>query len=290
MNAQVHQLAEAREYSEARYEREREEIRQTYGDSSVEAAAMRDQALAGLFYRCGWTQEQLAKKEGCERRTVAQRVTFGRFLAFGATGAIPRNMTERRFRSYWHRTTGTNERQRFAAVAKLMQEDIRLNVGTAKKTEVAKPIGKLGVEGTAWYRRTIEGVPVGTGDVQYTLFNEPGLHSFLLWLNELFSIKTPELKKVQVVAAMYATFIKNAEEAKKFWDEVARGGREYEDNAPSTVLDNWLKAAKEGELKEDLKPAQFYQGCIYAWNAYREEKSLKDIKADTRKSWLNPIE
>lgn len=155
---------------------------------------------------------------------------------------------------------------------------------------VAKPIGKLGVEGTAWYRRTIEGVPVGTGDVQYTLFNEPGLHSFLLWLNELFSIKTPELKKVQVVAAMYATFIKNAEEAKKFWDEVARGGREYEDNAPSTVLDNWLKAAKEGDLKEDLKPAQFYQGCIYAWNAYREEKSLKDIKADTRKSWLNPIE
>ena len=48
MNAQVHQLAEAREYSEARYEREREEIRQTYGDSSVEAA---EQAIRKMAER-----------------------------------------------------------------------------------------------------------------------------------------------------------------------------------------------------------------------------------------------
>jgi hypothetical protein len=32
-----------------------------YGESSVEAAAKRDQALALLFARSGWTQEQLAE-------------------------------------------------------------------------------------------------------------------------------------------------------------------------------------------------------------------------------------
>lgn len=155
--------------------------------------------------------------------------------------------------------------------------------------EVAKPVGKIGVEAVTWYRRTVEGAFTPSGDEQYSLFNEPGLHGYLRWLNDVFSIKTPELKRTAVVAAMYATFIRNEGEARKFWDQVARGGVEYEDNAPATVLDTWLKRAKEGEL-EDLKPGQYYQGCIYAWNAYRETKTLKDIKADTRKAWLTPHE
>lgn len=112
----------------------------------------------------------------------------------------------------------------------------------------------------------------------------------IVWLNDIFSIKTPELKKAQVVAAMYATFVRNADEARKFWDQVARGGVEYEDNAPASVLDTWLKSIKEGDIKVEMKPAQFYQGCIYAWNAFREEKAIKDIKCDTKKSWYNPIE
>ena len=45
-----------------------------------------------------------------------------------------------------------------------------------------------------------------------------------------------------IVAAIYATFIANEDAARAFWDQVARGGLEYEENAPSTVLDNWLKA------------------------------------------------
>lgn len=153
--------------------------------------------------------------------------------------------------------------------------------------DVQKPIGKLGVEGVNWYRRTVEGLPGLTGDEQYTLFNESRLHSFLRWLNEVFSIKTPELKRVPVVAAMHATFITNEGECRRFWDQVARGGAEYDDNAPTTVLDNWLKKAKEGE-EDKLKPAQYYQGCIYAYNAYRESKSIKDIKCDTRKALLKP--
>lgn len=153
--------------------------------------------------------------------------------------------------------------------------------------DVPKPIGKIGVEGVAWFNRHVEGVPVAPGDGQYHLFNEPPLHIYLRWLGEVFSIKTPELKRVPVLAAMYATFVANEGEARKFWDQVARGGAEYEDNAATTVLDNWLKAAKEGE-DDKLKPAQYYQGCIYAYNAYREGKSIKDIKCDTRKAMLKP--
>jgi hypothetical protein len=39
----------------------------------------------------------------------------------------------------------------------------------------------------------------------------------------------------------------------------------------------WLKKLKEGEGPE-MKPAHLYYGCIFAWNAYREERVLKDIK------------
>src|SRR5467141_3163307 len=39
--------------------------------------------------------------------------------------------------------------------------------------------------------------------------------------------------------------VKNEREARKFWVEVARGGEEFAENAPSTVLDAWLKAMVE---------------------------------------------
>jgi hypothetical protein len=33
----------------------------------------------------------------------------------------------------------------------------------------------------------------------------------------------------------------NEKEAQKFWGQVARGGVEYDDTAPATILDAWLK-------------------------------------------------
>jgi hypothetical protein len=154
---------------------------------------------------------------------------------------------------------------------------------------VAKGVAKLGIEGVAWYSRAVEGAPVPTGDDIYDMFGRKSLYDFLLWLNELFTIKTPELSPVQVVAAMYATFIKNTEQAKKFWDQVARGGVEFENDAPATVLDAWLRKAKSGEMEERLKPAQYYQGSIYAWNAFRKDKPLESIKP-VAKNWYMPAE
>lgn len=153
---------------------------------------------------------------------------------------------------------------------------------------IPRPMAKLSIEGVAWYLRTVEGAPVENGDDLYRLFHSAGYHPFLLWAQSIFSIKTPELKRVPIAGAMYATWQKSEDEAGKFWTQVARGGVEFEDNAPSTVLDNWLKAAREGETKESLKPAQYYQGCVYAWNAHRESKTIDAIRADTRKSWYQP--
>jgi hypothetical protein len=80
------------------------------------------------------------------------------------------------------------------------------------------------------------------------------------------------------------TWVKNEREARKFWAEVARGGEEFAENAPSTILDAWLKAMVEKRGgKTELKPANLYQGCVHAWNAYREAKTIQNIKFDSRK-------
>ena len=149
---------------------------------------------------------------------------------------------------------------------------------------VPHAFAKIGVEGVAWYRREIDKTSNITADDRYVLFGEQALHGFLCWLGELFSIKTPELKRMTVVAAMYGTFTKNEKEAQKFWGQVARGGVEYEDDAPATVLDAWLKAmAEDKRTSERLVPANYYQGCIYAWNDYREGRAISAIKCKTDK-------
>jgi hypothetical protein len=149
---------------------------------------------------------------------------------------------------------------------------------------VPRAFAKIGVEGVAWYRHQVEGTSNITADDRYMLFGEQGLHGFLCWLGELFSIKTPELKRVTIVAAMYGTCIANEKEAQKFWGQVARGGVEYEDTAPATVLDAWLKSmAEDRRNAEKLLPGNFYQGCIYAWNAFRESRAITAIKYKTEK-------
>ena len=65
--------------------------------------------------------------------------------------------------------------------------------------------------------------------------------------------------------------------------EVSRGGMEFEDNHPTTVHDAFLKYAIEDKRKMELKAGNFYQASIYAWNAYREDKTITAVKYDTKK-------
>jgi hypothetical protein len=61
----------------------------------------------------------LAKKEGKSEGWVCQRLRFGRFLnflttvSFSENTSFPKNLTEGRFREYWSKTEGGNERRRF---------------------------------------------------------------------------------------------------------------------------------------------------------------------------------
>ena len=51
------------------------------------------------------------------------------------------------------------------------------------------------------------------------------------------------------------------------------------------MLDAWLKSIVEDKRKFDLRPGNFYQASIYAWNAYREGKTISGIKYDTKKGF-----
>jgi len=154
--------------------------------------------------------------------------------------------------------------------------------------DIPPAIAKLGIEGIAWYVRIITGLPSGKGDKRYTLFKQRVYDDFLLWLSKLLTIKTPELKTVEVIAAMYATDEVNETLSRPFWEEVARGGQQFEDQHPTTVLDKWLKACKDRTCQDKMKQAYHYQGCIFAWNAYREGQKIKEIRFNTSKGLYIP--
>jgi|SRR6516225_6814663 hypothetical protein len=152
--------------------------------------------------------------------------------------------------------------------------------------DVPRKIGKLGIDAVAWYNRNVEGLPVAPGDDKYKMFDDQNLHQFLCWLAELFATKVPELMRPTIVAAIYGSFLKT-DEAETFWTSVARGGVEYDDNHPATKLYDWLKALK-GQKDADIKPANLFQGAVYAWNAHRKGKMISTIRYDTKKG-LHPI-
>lgn len=109
--------------SERDYETHRQHIREIYGDSKNEAGIRWEQALATLMWQSGWSQEELAAKEGKAQSWVNYRVRFGRFLTL-YSGKISSgdNLTERRFRQYWDSTTG-NDNRRFSQIAEMIQAD-----------------------------------------------------------------------------------------------------------------------------------------------------------------------
>lgn len=124
--------------SATEYERQRKEIDATYPKGGkgqkVNINALRDQALAQLAHRSGWTQEQLAEVEGVSQQQIARRMRFGRFLEFTPTGSNSEkpadlwlhDITERKFRGFWEQTEKQDERMRFRAVAALIRDHTRI--------------------------------------------------------------------------------------------------------------------------------------------------------------------
>lgn len=149
--------------------------------------------------------------------------------------------------------------------------------------DVPRLEAKLAVEGCNWYRRNIESLPSAKGDDVYTLFGELPLHNYIRWVGQVLTVKTPELKRVPIVAAMYGTFIAKEAKAREFWLHVSKGGVAFEDSNPATVLDGFLKNLMNREAYERVAGPELYQACTYAWRAYIEGKTLTSVKYDTRK-------
>jgi hypothetical protein len=110
------------------FKAKRKEIEAEYRDSKAFAGAVREQRLADLYLDSGWTQREIAKAERCSQKTVDFLLRFGRFLQwleYHGTQAIPKNLSERRFRAYWEKTdSGLGEGPRFKAVAESLSEEI----------------------------------------------------------------------------------------------------------------------------------------------------------------------
>jgi hypothetical protein len=154
-----------------------------------------------------------------------------------------------------------------------------------------RKVAKRVVEGIAWGDWHVEGVKMLIGDDRYTLFHEQAIHPFLIWCDGVYDLKTRELEEVPVAAAMWTTWRKSYEAAEEFWKLVAHGGDLGNESHPTTRLDDWLKAAKAKDLPKKPKPAEFYNGCIFAWNAYRRgDTSISKIKYDTSKGMFDALE
>jgi len=157
-------------------------------------------------------------------------------------------------------------------------------------SDVPKATAKLGIEAIVWHHKQIEGTPVPAGDSVYEWFDRAQHYPFLIWLGELLTRKTPEMKKKELVAAMYATFDASEVKAKEFWKFVAAGGKDFDDAHPAAMLDTWLLSIKDiTDSSKRPKPANYYQAGVYAFNAFCDDRQLKKINTKTDKGWYEPI-
>lgn len=154
--------------------------------------------------------------------------------------------------------------------------------------DVNKKIGKLAIDGYVWHMRYVEGVKdTPVGDMSYSTFGDKGLYPFIHWLAEILNGKTKELRRREIVAAMFATFGVNESAARLFWDEVSRAGNPDEPDLPQTALDAWLLSMSDGKI-DKVTPKEYYEGCIYAWNASRDDRRVTSIRHNVKKNVTTP--
>jgi hypothetical protein len=144
---------------------------------------------------------------------------------------------------------------------------------------IHKPLAKMAVDGAAWYIKNVLGLPVGYGDDVYRLFNKDEVRDFTHHVSDIFGTKADEMMRTPIIAAIYGTFDLCGANSKPYWIEVAAGGPEFDidDTSPSGRLSDWLRTDAEQSTRV-IKPGEYYQGAIFAWNAHREGKKIKKIK------------
>jgi hypothetical protein len=139
---------------------------------------------------------------------------------------------------------------------------------------------KLAVEGVAWYRREIQGMPVPSGDDLYSLFNQVTLHPFVKLVDGLLDDKCRELQRVSIVAAMYGTHLDDAARAADFWRLTAMGTKRNAQDAASQ-LDGELARIRED--REKVKAGELYGKCALAWAAHLDGTLVRNFKINLKK-------
>ena len=154
-----------------------------------------------------------------------------------------------------------------------------------------KRIAKLALEGILWRDRHVLGLSPPKNDDRFSRFNKIEDHPFIKWAGQIITVKTPELKKTSVLAAMYATFmVKDAETmAREFWDIAAKADESDDNGNAAQVLDRWLRDLIEVGYPDGVRHAQIYQACIFCWNAYREGRDIAKVRFDTKRGFFDPL-
>jgi hypothetical protein len=148
---------------------------------------------------------------------------------------------------------------------------------------------KIGAEAIAWSRGTIDGLSPQKADDRYEELTHEQNHDFLKMLGSIITIKTPEMRALPVIAAMYKTYFVDPERAEKFWTSVARGGDEYNEQDPARALDGFLRRLKDRTARtEKIRPLQIYQACIFTWNAEMDGKVVPKVNHDIKKGIYEP--
>lgn len=148
--------------------------------------------------------------------------------------------------------------------------------------DVPRPIGKIGMEAITWFNNKVERFGVPAGDDQYSRFSDRSLWPFFHWLAGINP--TAEIKIESLISAMYVTYNIDNDGAEEFWRQVADGGVEFETEAPSSALYNWLKADWDETSNAKVKADGFYQGAIFCWNAFRAGKPVTNVRFEQVRS------
>jgi hypothetical protein len=146
--------------------------------------------------------------------------------------------------------------------------------------DIDRGLLKKAAEAIAWVSTQVDKLTSVQGDDRYGTLMEPQNLPYLQWLGGVLhqDAKVPEMKNSGVLGAMYKTHGIDADVARVFWTDVARGGDEDDDTSPPAALDNWLYGVWGGKIRQadsdkPISVAHIYQACAYAWNAHVDGKA-----------------
>jgi len=152
---------------------------------------------------------------------------------------------------------------------------------------VPRDAARKAIEGVAWHRGRIVGLPNPKGDDIFDLFNDPQYHDFVQMVGRIYSRKKTGEFTPPVIGAMWAISEKHPLGiVESFWQAVAKQGAGNDDKHPTTVLDAWLVDSANAAPEKRPSQMEVFRACLVCWNAHRNNKPLERIgKFDPKKGF-----